>query len=174
MSIRPACIFGLVTSVILLAPILGTKSSAVTSWLTRSARCSSNGKPLLLLPGPVSLWAVQGAGGSGESPLPSRSQRSTHLPMAPSLPLPPAGVAAPLHPVLISWGAAPCPELGRAGGVGQACPCRCCGRGWKQRGLGSGAALPPPGSAAGQPPISHPPPFFSWERNLQQLFRPST
>lgn len=62
--------------------------------------------------------------------------------------------------VLISGGAAPCPELGRGGGVGRACPRRCCGRGWKQRGLGPGAALPPPGSTAGQPPISHPPPVL--------------
>lgn len=60
--------------------------------------------------------------------------------------------------MLINGGVAPCPELGRGGGVGRARPCGCCGQGWKQTGLGCGAALPPPSSAADQPP-SPPPPF---------------
>lgn len=60
--------------------------------------------------------------------------------------------------MLINGGVAPCPELGRGGGVGRACPCGRCGQGWKQTGLGCGAALPPPGTAADQSP-SPPAPF---------------
>lgn len=56
LQIRPACTFGLVTSVVFLALILGIKLSQ----LTPSVPCRSNRKPLLLFPRLLFLPMMQG------------------------------------------------------------------------------------------------------------------
>lgn len=99
-------------------------------------------------------------GGPGKNRFPSCTPGALISQLAPSLPLPPTGMAAPHRSrvATVDGRAVPCPELGQGGGAGQACPCGCCGQGWQQPRYGLWGCSATPGLHQRPAPVLLPPP----------------